>query len=120
MLSSPGLLNGGVVPDTRGGFREGAGRKPNWVRLKCQDIIVESKILEFLAGVARGEEKDFKVSHLGKIVSVPVSVKDRIDACRELLDRGVGKAQTFLDMSIIGNNIIVKFDNPSNDHNVQA
>lgn len=88
------LKNGN--PHSPGGRREGAGRKPSWVRERCQKLIEDAKVLEFLANVVKGVEKDFKVTKMGGIIPVPASIHDRIDAARELLDRGFGKSMQML------------------------
>ena len=78
--------------DGHGGHRKGAGRKPGWVKEKAESLIADAKVLEFLARVVQGKEYDYRATKDGKIIKVPASLHDRIDAGRELMDRGVGKA----------------------------
>ena len=81
-----------------GGHRANAGRKPDWLKDKCQAIIKDKKLIEFLADVAAGEpfiEKfaivDSKTTPIEKMRQ-SADVKDRLKAVEMLLDRGFGKA----------------------------
>jgi hypothetical protein len=99
--SAPGVffcpkINGGIKmnpPKTRphGGKREGAGRKPDWLKEKCKKLIDRKKLLDYLARVAAGEETEERATKYGA-VTVAVSAHDRMHAIELLMDRGFGKA----------------------------
>lgn len=87
---------------------KGGGRPHNWIIDKCKDIVDKRKIIEFLADVAEGKPIEEVPNPLfipgrdngeKKIIKVPASVKDRIAAARELLDRGFGKPAQTLEHS---------------------
>lgn len=78
-------------PRTNGGKREGAGRKPDWLKLRCQKLIDRHKLLDYLARVAAGKETEQRSTKDGA-VTVEVSAHDRLHALEMLLDRGFGKA----------------------------
>lgn len=71
----PAQLKHGVI-GAPGGFREGAGRKPEWLIEKCRQA--GPKVVEFLIKVATGENKE-------------AAIKDRIKAAEVILDRGYGR-----------------------------
>lgn len=90
----------------KGGKREGSGRKPDWLKQKCQSIIDRKKIMEYLGRVAAGEEteqqvvvvRDGKDSHT-EIEEVKCSTRDRLHAIDMLLERGFGKAPQGLQLT---------------------
>lgn len=94
--SKSDLRNG--VKRANGGRREGAGRKPDWLKLTCQKILDKDKLLQYLAGVAAGREieqqvvvvRDGRDSHT-EVVDVRCSTKDRLRALEMILERGWGK-----------------------------
>lgn len=76
---------------------KGGGRPPDWLKAKCQDIVKNKKLIEFLAAVAGGEPFIEKVSIVdsGKAFEKTIhsaDVKDRLKALEMLFDRGWGKA----------------------------
>lgn len=87
----PGRLRNGN-PTGKGGHREGAGRKPEWLKAACQKIIVEKKLVQFLGKVANGEDMEQVVTDAGVSIAVPAAVRERLKATEMLLDRGFGKA----------------------------
>jgi hypothetical protein len=85
-----GLKNGN--PRGEGGAREGAGRKPDWLKKKAQKILSDKKLIEFLGDVASGKNVRALVAIDGTTtVSAPADIKDRLRAVEILLDRGWGK-----------------------------
>ena len=72
-----------------GGKREGSGRKPDWLREKCQKLIEKNNLLDFLCNVATGtsyHQPGGEDSYFG-----PAPVRDRIRATEMLIDRAYGK-----------------------------
>lgn len=90
-------------PRTHGGKREGAGRKPDWLKTKCAGLVDRNKLLEFVARVASGEETQTVVIKSGPQNSsteeIPCDTKDRLHAVEMLLERGYGKPAQALEMS---------------------
>lgn len=78
-------------PKTPGGKRAGAGRPPDWLKKKCSELIDKNKLLEFVVGVATGEETEVHVTKDGDVVDCAPSIHDRLRAVEMLLDRGYGK-----------------------------
>lgn len=76
----------------KGGKREGAGRKPDWLREKCQNIVSDKKIIERLAQIAAGELVDTTTTIDGRLIPVPAPMAAQVKAAAELLDRGFGKS----------------------------
>lgn len=87
---SKGLLKSGAKP-ARGGKREGSGRKPDWLKTKCADLVDRNKLLEFVASVANGKETEVHYDKLGNAFDAACSIKDRLHAVELLLERGYGK-----------------------------
>lgn len=87
------------MADGHGGKRDGAGRKPNWLKERCQEIVERDKILEFLASVANGADVEQAVGGEGEVIRVPAAVRDRIKAAELLLDRGFGKAPQSMEVT---------------------
>lgn len=85
------------VPFYPGGKREGSGRKPDWFVRRCKELFEKHKLLDFVAGVATGEEKEGKVSVTDEgpvVVDVSASIKDRLRATEMLKEWGYGKEIT--------------------------
>ena len=80
----PNLKNGAA--SGRGGYREGSGRSPDWLKEKCKEIVDKKNIVEFIGNVAAGMIKD-------------ADVKDRLRASEMLLDRAWGKPVQSVDHS---------------------
>src|SRR4051812_14023483 len=76
----------------KGGTREGAGRKPDWLKDKCSELVERKKIIEFLADVASGEKVSRILTVAGTSIPVSADLKDRIKASEILLERGFGKS----------------------------
>lgn len=75
-----------------GGKRKGAGRRPDWLKKKCCDLVDKNKLVEFLSRVADGSESFMALDKLGRAVEIGPEIKDRLRAVEMLLDRGFGKA----------------------------
>ena len=75
----------------------GSGRPPDWLKAKCQGIIKDKKLIEFLGDVASGEPVRNAVAIEGEKpvegAKVSADIKDRLRAAEMLLDRGFGKAE---------------------------
>ena len=72
-----------------------SGRKPEWFREACADIINKEKLIDFVGRVAAGrevEERLIKGETGGhEIVTVSVCIQDRLAAFKMLAEWGVGK-----------------------------
>lgn len=75
-----------------------AGRPPEWLKAKCDEIIDRYSLLDFLGKVAGGENIEQVVTDQGETIHVPASVKDRIKATEMVLDRRFGKPEQHVDM----------------------
>lgn len=103
-----------------GGKRDGAGRNPDWLRAKCDEIIEKYDLMAFLGKVAGGENVEQVVTDQGETLPVPASVKDRLRAAEMLLDRRYGKPTQSLEHSgeINGSSrLVFVFDNGNSDSN---
>ncbi len=85
-------------PKTHGGKREGSGRKPDWLKEKCRNLLDKNKLLEYLAKVASGDETEQRVTVVREgneahteVVEVKCSTHDRLHAIELLLERGFGR-----------------------------
>lgn len=85
-----GLLKSGAKP-ARGGKRKGAGRKPDWLKAKCANLIDRHKLIHFIVAVANGTETEPHVTKDGEVIECAASIHDRLRAVDMLLDRGYGK-----------------------------
>lgn len=102
-----GLLKSGAKP-ARGGAREGAGRKPDWLKQKCAGLVDRKKLLEYVANVANGDEVErYFDKVLGRTIEIPCSTKDRLHAVELLLERGYGKPVQGVE---VNGNIAQTFD----------
>lgn len=95
----PAQLKHGVI-GAPGGKRNGAGRKPDWLIAQCQEIVEDSKLLEFLASVVKGEDVEQAVGDQGETIRIPPAVRDRLRAAEMLLDRAYGKAGQPIELNI--------------------
>lgn len=79
---------------SKGGFRPGAGRSQEWLKIKCQKLIEKHKLFEFLADVANGECIEYVRKQDGTKTELKTScdIKDRMKAVEMLTDRGFGKS----------------------------
>jgi len=84
----------------QGGARPGSGRPAEWLKAKCREIVDRNKLVEFLGRVAKGEDIDQMVTPMGECLKVPASVKNRIAATTELLDRGYGKPNQVIEVQL--------------------
>lgn len=78
----------------------GHGRPNDWLREKCRELVRRDKIVEFLAEVANGSNVEQAVGSQGEVISIPASVRDRLKATEVLLDRGFGKPEQSVDMTV--------------------
>lgn len=76
-----------------------AGRPADWLREKCQKLVDQHKIIEFLADVAGGKPVVRLVVIDQNSVQIPAEVKDRIKAAEILMDRGYGKTPQAIDVT---------------------
>lgn len=81
------------------GGNPGAGRPPNWLKERCQEIIDKEAVIEFLGGVVAGKDFEQVVNSEGETLKLPPPLKDRIKAAELLLDRGYGKAGQSVEVS---------------------
>ena len=58
-------------------------------QMKKDSIATQEELLQFMTAVTRGEETEKLVTNAGKVVEVPVSMKDRIKTA-ELLSKSYG------------------------------
>lgn len=83
-----------------GGARPGAGRPAEWLKAKCREIVDRDDLIGFLGKVAKGADIDQVVTPMGECLKVPASVKNRIAAATELLDRGYGRPNQTVEINI--------------------
>lgn len=88
-----------LPPRTNGGKREGAGRKPDWLKAKCAELIDRKKLLDYVARVAAGEETESRMTKDGDLFDVPCSTHDRLHAFELLMERGFGKPVQGVELS---------------------
>lgn len=74
-----------------GGAREGAGRKPNWFKQRCREIIEESDGLQFMGDVLSGKDRKPFVTMSGEKGFGPCSPFERMAAMEKLKEWGYGK-----------------------------
>lgn len=86
----------------------GSGPKPEWLKTKCQKIVEDKELIEFLAAVASGEPFVEKCAIMnpdgnkGKVFEKTresADVKDRLKAVEMLMDRGWGKPAQAVEVS---------------------
>ena len=77
-----------------GGFRAGAGRKPDWLKMACRRVMEEGGDdlgrIAFLAAVVRGE-KVKPVSTMQGIVMSECGPREKMEALDRLKEWGYGK-----------------------------
>jgi hypothetical protein len=67
------------------------GRPPNWLRERCKDLVDRQDLLNFLVEVAKGKDVESTLGPNGERIFLPAKVRDRMEAIKELIDRGWGK-----------------------------
>jgi protease II len=85
-----------------GGKRAGSGRKPDWLKTKCADLVDRNKLLEFVASVANGDETETHYDKEGNAYEGAATIKDRLHAVEMLLERGYGKPAQSVELSGAG------------------
>lgn len=92
----------------KGGDRPNSGRPPNWLREKCQKLIEDKKLIDFLADVASGEymENVFDGSQKQGLMR-SADAKDRMKAAEMLMDRAYGKASQTMELTGAGGSKLV-------------
>lgn len=81
----------GHPPTSSGGYRPGAGRPPDWLRKKCQEIVERDDLVGFLRDIARGKDFPQSINENGEVVDFPAKVRDRKEAATYLIERGYGR-----------------------------
>lgn len=71
--------------------------------MKQDSIATQEELLQFMTAVTRGQETEKVVANTGKVVEVPVAMKDRIKTA-ELLGRSYGM---FTDKKEINGNVSI-------------
>jgi hypothetical protein len=71
-----------------GGIRPGAGRPSDWLKQRCQDVVVKKDLIGIISKIASGE--DFQATR-----------KDQLHAVEILLDRGFGKPNQTMEVKQI-------------------
>lgn len=66
----------------------------------CRAIVEKHKLVEKLGKIANGEDIEQVVTQNGECLKVPASVKNRIAATTELLDRGYGRPNQTIEISV--------------------
>lgn len=88
-----------------------AGRPPDWLKSKCQDLIDKNDLVGFLSNVASGEDMEQVVTDAGEAIRCPASIRDRLRAAEMLLDRGFGKADSKMDLAVTANGpVVIRWD----------
>lgn len=79
-----------------------SGRRADWFREACQDIINQEKLLEFVGRVAAGKETEDRVvnNKIGhEIIQVSCDAQTRLAAFKMLAEWGVGKPIQYVTQS---------------------
>ena len=72
------LNNGNIISPGTGGARENAGRKTDEFKEMCRRVSDSPKFFAWAKRVIDGEIMERRITRDGEIVSVPVSVSDRM------------------------------------------
>lgn len=83
------LLKNGVK-QAPGGYRPGAGRKPDWFKAKMRQIASRKESIEFIEGCIDGKKVD-RIVHEGKIIPAPPPANVKLAAWIEAKNTGYGK-----------------------------
>jgi len=83
-----------------GGPRPNSGRKPDWFRWTCKELVFKHKIPELWAAVAMGVDFEQVVNKEGETIKVPASVRDRLHASNYLVEYGEGKPAQTMDVNV--------------------
>ena len=86
----------------KGGPRPGAGPKPSWYKKRCESLLQEWRLLDFLGEVARGSTVDRIVKANGRVLKISSSIRDRITAIVELRDAAFGRPASSMDVTTRG------------------
>lgn len=92
----PAQLKNGVQ-GAPGGYRKGAGRKPDKYKAALKKIARDPKALKFLKEAIAGEPVDVRLSD-GEIVHLPPTADTRHKIWESVHDRTEGKPVSFLEM----------------------
>lgn len=77
---------------------ENSGRRPDWFRERCADILGEYELVEFVGRVAAGKEKEQRYI-AGELVNIACETRDRLTAFKMLAEWGVGKPVQYVQQS---------------------
>jgi hypothetical protein len=77
-----------------GGFREGAGRKPEWFKNKCAQLASSRAFFSFAIKVFKGQNVEPRVTRTG-IIYTEASVGDKVYLWEKLSAYAYGKPSNF-------------------------
>lgn len=93
----PAKLRNGVQ-GTRGGRRPGAGRPPDWFKMRCREIACSPKFLVWAKKVIEGEPVETRLTQDGRLIMMPAPVLSRLAMWESLADRAFGKPASIVEM----------------------
>lgn len=91
----PARLKNGVQ-GAPGGARKGSGKKPDWFRGQCRNLLEKGKLLKFASDVAKGADFEQIINSEGETVKCPAKIKDRLDAVEFLAKYGLSEESSKL------------------------
>lgn len=81
----------GAHPGNTGGKPGRSGRRPSAIGELARTLLDKHRLMEVVAGIARGDIEEEWFDHDGETHSAPTKNSDRISAVRLLLEYGYGK-----------------------------
>lgn len=88
------------VQGANGGRRAGAGRPPDAIGVLCRKIIDRKKLIHILGNIAEGKDLDQVINDNGEVLKIPASIKNRIEAIKELLRHGHPTEKPMLELQV--------------------
>ena len=76
----------------KGSKSPGSGPTPDIFKAKCKKLLDRYKLLDYVARVAAGEEKEIFITQVGERIDRPCDTKDRLKAVEMIKDWGYGKS----------------------------
>ena len=79
-----------AIVDGRGGYREGAGAKPDWFKKRCRELACSSAFFRFAERVFEGDPIEPRLTKTG-VIFTEASTHDKVYLWEKLAGYGFGK-----------------------------
>lgn len=99
LMDSESIGESIAVIDGRGGYREGAGAKPDWFKARCRELACSRAFFKFANRVFEGDPIEPRLTKTG-VIFTEASTHDKVYLWEKLAGYGFGKPISVEPMSV--------------------